>query len=213
MFPSDGVRIVATEPPCRVEIIPVMRRRVLGPPKPAAHDPRAHFNPKSGWFRTIERKTSLFLSRHVWPRVPGGAIPYSIILDTTLTVASADVPIPGLPHPFDGTTLLFISDIHAGPFLSKQSLASAFSRLAELRADVIIHGGDIATSNVAEVLPHAPAVASLSGTLGAFAVYGNHDHYTGDLAAIERFYVSCGVKLLNNAAVAPSRDGARLAPA
>jgi|KBSSwiStaDraftv2_1062776.scaffolds.fasta_scaffold02073_17 predicted MPP superfamily phosphohydrolase len=159
----------------------------------------------------VERKTSLFLSRHVWPRVPLGTIPYSLILDNTLTAAAAEIPIPGLPLPFDGMTILFVSDIHAGPFLSARALASAFARIAALRPDVVIHGGDIATSNVSEVLPHAGAIASLSAPLGAFAVYGNHDHYAGDLAAIDRFYASCGVRVLNNVAVTLSRGGAQLA--
>jgi predicted MPP superfamily phosphohydrolase len=188
-----------------------MRRRVLGPPEPAAHDPRAHFNPKSGWFRTIERKTSLFLSRHVWPRLPLGTVPYSIILDNTLTAATTEIPIPGLPSPLDGMTILFISDIHAGPFLSPRALASAFKQLAALRPDLVIHGGDLATSNVAEVLPHAGAVSSLSAPLGVFAVYGNHDHYTGELAALDRFYASCGVRVMNNTAVTVTRGGAVIA--
>lgn len=188
-----------------------MRRRTLGPPKPAAQDPRAHFNPKSGWFRTIERKTSLFLTRHFWPRVPGGTLPYDLVLDHSLTVAAAEIPIPGLPAAFDGVTLLFISDVHAGPFISPRALARAFAHLATLDADVVIHGGDIATSNVPEILPHAGAFSGLTGRLGTFAVYGNHDHYTGDLAGIERFYASCGIRLLNNDAVALVAHDERIA--
>ena len=78
-----------------------MRRRTLGRPKPAAPDhPRAHFDPKSGWFRKIERATSLFLSHHVWPRVPGSTILYTTILDRSLTVAEAEIPVVRLPAAF-----------------------------------------------------------------------------------------------------------------
>jgi len=189
-----------------------MRRRTLGRPKPAAPDhPRAHFDPKSGWFRKIERASSLFLSHHVWPRVPGGTIPYTTILDRSLTVAEADIPVVNLPAAFDGTTLLFLSDVHAGPFLSEGALARAFARLATLNADVVIHGGDIATSNVRELGPHAAAVSKLTAPLGVFAVFGNHDHYTGDLAGVERFFASCGVRVLNNDATALARGGAHVA--
>jgi predicted MPP superfamily phosphohydrolase len=189
-----------------------MRRRTLGPPKPAAPEhPRAHFDPKSGWFRTIERAASLVLSRHVWPRVPGSSIPYAAILDRFLTVAAAEIPIANLPAPFDGTALLFISDVHAGPFLSRAALSRAFLRLAELRADIVIHGGDLATSNVREILQHGDALSRLTAPLGVFAVYGNHDHYTGDLAGVERFFTSCGVRVLNNDAVTVLRGGERLA--
>lgn len=203
-----------------------MRRRTLDPPQTAAQaiqhvpldpphqahtTPRKHFDPKQGWFRRIERATSLFLSRHVWPRAPGAHLPYAAILRTHLTVAEAEIPIPGLPQAFDGATLLFISDIHAGPFLSVASLTSAFARLRTLRADVVIHGGDLATSNVAEAEAHAPALASLTAPLGAFAVFGNHDHYTKDAQGIAALYARCGIRLVNNDAVALERDGARIA--
>ena len=189
-----------------------MRRRTLDPPTPAVPSvPRAHFDPKSGRFRKVERAASLFLSRHVWPRVPGGWIPYSALLDRFLTVASAEIPIENLPPSFDGTTVLFLSDVHAGPFLSRAALAGAFARLATLDADLVIHGGDLATSNVREVLHHEEAVAGLTGRLGAFAVYGNHDHYTGDVAGVSQFLASCGVRVLNNDAIAVSRGGARIA--
>ena len=189
-----------------------MRRRTLDPPQPlVSQHPRAHFDPKSGWFRRIERATSLFLSRHVWWRIPGSAMPYAPILGNFLTVASAEIPIADLPAPFHGTTILFLSDIHAGPFLSPAGLAGAFTRLGTLSADVVIHGGDLATSNVRELLPHRAAIAGLTAPLGAFAVFGNHDHYTGDVAGVSRFLESCGVRVLNNDAAALSRGGAHIA--
>jgi predicted MPP superfamily phosphohydrolase len=189
-----------------------MRRRTLDPPKTMGSQlPRAHFDPKSGWFRRIERATSLFLSRQFWWRVPGIAIPYAPILEHTLTVAAAEIPIEGLPAAFDGTTVLFLSDVHAGPFLSPAVLAGAFARLGTLGADVVIHGGDLATSNLREVLPHGAAIAALTAPLGVFAVYGNHDHYTDDIEGVCRFFVSCGVRVLYNDAVALSRGGSSLA--
>jgi len=189
-----------------------MRHRTLDPPKVATSQlPRAHFDPKSGWFRRMERATSLFLSHEVWPRVPFGSMPYSAILERFLTVAAAEIPIANLPAPFDGTRLLFLSDIHAGPFLSRGALARVFARLATLEADVVIHGGDMATSNVQEIRHHEDAVARLTAPLGTFAVFGNHDHYTRDIEGVGRFFESCGVRVLNNDAIAVSRGGARIA--
>ena len=189
-----------------------MRRRTLDPPKVAVSDhPRPRFNPKSGWFRRIERGASLFLSREVWSRIPGGSRPYSAILERFLTVAEAEIPIANLPAPFDGARLLFLSDVHAGPFLSRSALARVFARLATLQPDVVIHGGDMATSNVHEIRHHEDAVARLTGPLGTFAVFGNHDHYTRDIEGIGRFFESCGVRILNNDAIAVSRAGAHIA--
>src|SRR5262249_46803603 len=46
---------------------------------------------------------------------------------------------------------------------------------------------------------------------GAFAVFGNHDHYTRDLPALAAFYAARGVRLLNNDAAVLERRGAALA--
>ena len=204
-----------------------MRRRILEPPRAAAPDglahvsleashearpvARPHFDPKAGWFRRIERATSLFLARRVFPILPGSTLPYAPMLATGLTVAEATIPVSGLPLPFDGTTILFVSDIHAGPFLSRGALAGALDRLATLRADLVIHGGDLATSNLSEIEIHAEALARLRAPLGVFAVLGNHDHYTRDLAGLEAFYERCGIRLLRNDAAAVSRGGSVVA--
>jgi uncharacterized protein len=204
-----------------------MRRRTLEPPRSAAHTPlphvalepphhasprpRPHFDPKSGWFRRIERAASSWLARRIWPVVPGAHRPYAWILDHRLTVAEADVSVAGLAPAWDGLSILFVSDVHAGPFLHAAALSRAFRKLQSLGADIIVHGGDLATSNVRQVEPHEPAIASLTAPLGVFAVFGNHDHYTRDLAGLSGLYERCGVRVLNNAAVALSRGSARLA--
>lgn len=206
-----------------------MHRRTLDPPRPAAHpdlprvrldaphtaipERRPHFRPRRGWFRRIERAVSLALSRNVWPRLPGAALPYGFILGRGLTVADAEVAVPGLGSGLDGVAILFVSDVHAGPFLSPRALARAFAKLAGLGADVVIHGGDLATTSVREVLPHLDALASLRAPLGVFAVLGNHDHYAGDLPALAECYRRVGVRLLDNDAVALERGGSRMAMA
>jgi hypothetical protein len=68
-----------------------MRRRTLHPPREdhlehlaldapadASATPRPLLNPKTGWFRTLERNANLFLSRHVFARLPGRTLPYSL---------------------------------------------------------------------------------------------------------------------------------------
>src|SRR5262245_1688531 len=204
-----------------------MRRRTLDPPRDAAHEalphvplPASHearpvarprFDPRRGWFRRLERAASLLLSRHVYHRIPGASIPYGRILRHTLTVADAEIALPGLAPGLDGLTILFVSDVHAGPFLSRAALTEAFARLRTLAPDVVIHGGDLATSGLEECLEHAEALRSLPAPLGAFAVFGNHDHYTHDLPGLSALYERCGIRVLDNDAVRLERGGARVA--
>ncbi len=147
----------------------------------------------------------------MWPRLPGSSWLYSWILDRFLTIATAEIPIPGLPAPFDGLTILFVSDVHAGPFLSGEAVSRAIAKLATLGADVVVHGGDLATSSVDEILEHREAIEGIAAPAGVFAVYGNHDHYTRDVQGVGRFLESCGARLLLNDAVALTRGGARIA--
>lgn len=187
-------------------------RHVPFPPAVPAHPkPRRFLDPVGGWFRSIERKTSFALSRWVFPGIPGMTLPYGSILARSLTVEEADLPLRGLHPDLDGARLLFVSDVHAGPFLAAEDLAFAFARLASLKPDLVVHGGDLATTRYEEVEPHAGAIRSLAAPLGAFAVLGNHDHYTGRPERVLAFLRSCGVQSLHNDAAAVRRgDGVLL---
>jgi predicted MPP superfamily phosphohydrolase len=201
-----------------------MRRRTLDPPSkdhlehlpletpaPARSTPRHFLDPRSGWFRTLERETSLFLSRRLFPRLPGRTVPYALQVLRHLTVSEGDIAVRGLPAGLDGLRVLVVTDIHAGPFLAVAALESALARFLTLRPDVILLGGDVATSNVAEVLPHLPALGGLQAPLGVFTVMGNHDHYTRDVPRLRAHFEEAGIRVLHNEAVLLERDGARIA--
>jgi predicted MPP superfamily phosphohydrolase len=200
-----------------------MRRRTLHPPREdhlehlalatpadARSTPRHLLNPKSGWFRTLERNANLFLSRHVFARLPGRTIPYSLQMLRHLTVSEGDFTIRGLPRPLDGLRILAITDIHAGPFLAISALESALARFLMLEPDVILVGGDLATTSLDDVQPHLQALGTLRAPLGAFYVLGNHDHYTKRADELRGQVEGAGLKVLQNEAVAIDREGGRL---
>ena len=94
-------------------------------------DPRPLFDPKRGWFRRLERRVSNALSSRVFPRVRGLSRLYDRQLRSGLTVSEVEVELDSLPPAFDGLRMLFISDIHAGPFVSTKALAHSFRRLLQ----------------------------------------------------------------------------------
>ncbi len=179
-------------------------------PHPARQRRRRLFDPVHGWFRRLERSANLFLSYRLLPRVPFIDRPYAWQLDHDLTVSEAELPLPGLPPAMDGLRVLLITDIHTGPFLSQRALQRTFRRLAELRPDVILLGGDHTTSHVADFLSCRDAFASLQAPLGVYGVLGNHDHYTEDPARLERVMEEAGIRMLQNRAVPLQRDGGRV---
>lgn len=182
----------------------------LREPRAAAPRRRHLFHPATGWFRRLERRASQFLSGHVFPWVPGMRIPYSRQLDRQLTLSETEIPIAGLPEAFAGLRVLLVTDLHAGPFLRRRSLAAACRRLQALEPDLILLGGDLLTGHLKEFRDIAHALDELRAPLGRFAVLGNHDHYAGSTLRIRRWLDACGVETLHNRSVRLERGGAGL---
>jgi predicted MPP superfamily phosphohydrolase len=125
-------------------------------------------------------------------------------------LSDAVVHLPGLRPGLTGMKVLLLTDVHAGPFLRPAAVAEAVEKLAVLEPDLVLHGGDLATSRVDEVDEVLAALARLRGSLGTFAVLGNHDHYVENAAALRRKIEDAGIDVLHNRAVVLERAGARL---
>jgi predicted MPP superfamily phosphohydrolase len=188
---------------------PLHHGRLAGP-RPARQILRHFFDPRSGWFRLLERNTNILLSRHLYPLIPGMQLPYGTILGRSLTVSDAEIALPLLPHGFEGATILLITDIHSGPFLSRRALQRAFDRLLALEPDLVLLGGDLATTLVADVVAHLEVYRNLEAPLGVFAVLGNHDHYTREPARLRGLLEDNGIRVLHNESVVLERAGGRI---
>jgi hypothetical protein len=185
-------------------------RRVLPPPTAVTRLPRKAFRPVSGPLRKVERKVSHGLSRWLYPRIPGIHWVYESILRRRLTVSEAEVAVRGLPAPLSGLRLLLLTDLHLGPFLSRNGVAEVLSRIARLRFDVILHGGDLATSRASDFSGCADLLGALRAPLGAYGVLGNHEHYTREAPRLAREIEAAGVRLVQNSSVIVERGGAAL---
>ncbi|MFH1740462.1 MAG: metallophosphoesterase [bacterium] len=79
--------------------------------------------------------------------------------------------------PFPGPkrlTILHITDLHLIP--RSRRLVSFLQSLASVEADLVVYTGDfLEDPNDAPLLREA--LSGISGRLGSFAVFGNHDHY------------------------------------
>lgn len=118
-----------------------------------------------------------------------------------------EVPIRGLPAGFDGYTIAFLSDIHAGPYLGTDVLNPLFRRVTEAKPDLIVLGGDLVNYNVEEAAEVANAIKNLRARDGVLSVPGNHDHYTGDIGRVIRYLEKEGVQSLVNDSTSISRRG------
>jgi len=136
---------------------------------------------------------------------------YGLQLRAGLTVSETEISIAGLPPAFDGAGIMLITDLHAGPFMSPAALRGVFDRLQGLQPDLLLLGGDLTTSRVSEMEPQRAQFGALRAPLGVFAVLGNHDHYTGEPAAMRAFLEECGITVLHNRSVTIRRHDQTIA--
>ncbi len=173
-------------------------------------EPRPLFDPKRGWFRRLERRVSNALASRVFPRVRGLSRLYDRQLRSGLTLSETEVELDSLPLAFDGLRMLFISDIHAGPFVSQKALEHSFRRLLATEPDVILVGGDLVNATLEDFVGSREAFAELQAPMGVFAVLGNHDHYTRQTDRLRHMIEDEGIRVLHNQSVALVRGDASL---
>ena len=126
----------------------------------------------------------------------------------TAAVVPVDVPIPGLPAPWQGFTVAQISDIHIGPTIRERDLRRIVERVNALQADVVAVTGDLVDGGVAELGAQVAPLADLRARHGIFFVTGNHEYYSGVhgwVAELRRLGLT--VLLNEHVVIAPPPDG------
>ena len=176
----------------------------------AREDPRRLFDPSRGWFRRLERWVNNTLARRVFPRVPGLSGLYDRQLQRGLVLSETEVELSPLAPAFDRLRILFVSDIHAGAFVSTNTLRDTFQRLLTTEPDVILLGGDLVSTALEEFAERREAFAKLRAPMGVFAVLGNHDHYTRDPDRLRHMIEDVGIRVLHNRSVVLRRGDAAL---
>ncbi len=124
-------------------------------------------------------------------------------------VVRVDIPLPGLPAPLAGFTIVQLSDIHVGPTIKRDYVAAIVRHANHLGADLIAITGDVVDGNVAQLAAHTAPLAELNARHGVFVVTGNHEYYSGAPAWIEEFR-RLGLRVLLNEHVVIEHGGARL---
>ncbi len=99
--------------------------------------------------------------------------------------------------------IAFASDLHLGMALGKNFCSKLVERFNVINADAIILGGDIIDGNwrFVESEGSLEPFRHLTAKLGSFAVFGNHDHYSGSITQEKQTLESFGVKCLTGETV------------
>jgi len=141
-----------------------------------------------------------------------------------LSLSRLEVHLNRLPSLFDGLKVGQITDIHAGPLVSREQLRRGIDLMMVVRPDLVALTGDF-LSGATKILWTSyggfkqrhyeycmEELSKISAPLGVFAVLGNHDFWSGKevTGKIAAGLKSIGVRVLRNEAVFLERGAERL---
>lgn len=79
-----------------------------------------------------------------------------------------------LPDGIRELRIVYVSDVHAGPFLGESRVRDLINRINGLNADIVLLGGDYAQDS-ASAIEFFRTLPSIYSRYGVYAVVGNHD--------------------------------------
>lgn len=97
----------------------------------------------------------------------------------------------GLHPDLCGLTIVHLTDIHAGPWISFDKIAKIVSMANAMKPDLIVLTGDYVNNNPAYIHGCLGLLDNLEAPAGVYGVYGNHDYYTGIGSMREAFSRTC----------------------
>ncbi len=100
-----------------------------------------------------------------------------------------------LPRELHGLTIAQVSDIHIGRFTSGKVLAEIVAAVNDLRADLVLHTGDLINDELADLDHGIELVRAMQGRYGTFLIEGNHDLIENP-TEFERRVKSSGIQFL-----------------
>jgi len=114
-----------------------------------------------------------------------------------LEISRIALSYKGLHPDLCGFRIVHITDIHAGPFISFESIAKTISMANALKPDLIVLTGDYVNNNPAYVDGCVRILNDLKANAGVFGVYGNHDYYTG-IESVRKGFSKTHISMLSH---------------
>ncbi|MBQ2952649.1 MAG: metallophosphoesterase [Clostridia bacterium] len=103
------------------------------------------------------------------------------------------------PEDISQLRVVYVSDIHAGPFFSQARVEDLVRRINRLNADIVLLGGDYAQDS-ASAVEFFRSLPAIHANYGVYAVTGNHDRTVpeSNLALLREAMLQAGVTPLIN---------------
>ncbi len=134
---------------------------------------------------------------------------YSFIESFWIEQKAYIITSPEIPISFDGTRIVFLTDIHYGDRFSNYQLSNAINQARSYDPDIILLGGDYVKNNPKYIQPCFDSLKTLHPPLGVFGVLGNHDHWQGADLTRESMK-KAGINSIDNNAFWITKDNQRI---
>jgi hypothetical protein len=139
----------------------------------------------------------------------GAVVAVAAVRTQDLDITTDELASPDIPEEFDGARVVFLADVHTGPFFSREKTADLVDAVNALEPDVIVLGGDYVGGRVDAAPDFYAEATGFEAPLGVYAVLGNHDVWEGAdeaRAGLE----TAGIELLDNDTATVELDGASI---
>ena len=139
------------------------------------------------------------------PRMAMGMVCLAMLLSTFAmwegirvpNVRTVEITLPTLPPGLDGLSLVLLSDLHTSAMLRAPRVEAVVEQVNALHPDLILLTGDLVDGSPEQRMPDMAPLARLQATHGVFAVFGNHEYYSG-YSLWRKGYAQLGLPLLEN---------------
>jgi uncharacterized protein len=109
-----------------------------------------------------------------------------------------DFPIKGLSSALDHLSIVHLTDIHAGPFMTEEDLAPYVEAVNRLKPDIIALTGDFVSFHLDEAAPCVAALGQLKARYGIYGCLGNHDFYARAEDELTTRFGARGIQIIRN---------------
>lgn len=123
-----------------------------------------------------------------------------------LTIEHKRIKLNRMPKVFDGFRIVQLSDVHHGPFSSRDQIERAVETANRLQPDIIALTGDYISKERHYAAPCAEMLGKLKARFGVYAVLGNHDHWV-DAPLLTDLFRAEGITVLINEGMRFEQNG------
>ena len=156
----------------------------------------------------MNRRTFLKISAGFAGGAACGGVWSALIEPGWLEVTRTVIPLPGLPESFDGFRVALVTDIHHGPFVSREAIARVVEAVNGEDPDLVVLAGDYVIHSPDYITPCMEELSAIRAE--SLAVLGNHDHWEDPDLTILELERTAGARVLRNSGAFVVRDGERL---